>query len=481
MNSKSPSSSSLRVLLLLLLIVIGTIVQLNHAAPIDTLLSHMTVTQTNPGCVAFNPYVDGYDEHNGPHPSKELIDKLMDNLLDQTPFRCIQIYKLVNGMTDIIASAYERGVKVITILYITGQDPDPEFNNKIIDKGIEMNEKFPGTIIAYSCGSEFRLREGKEVAQPIIIDCVNRLKAAGITQPITSNEIAVNMCNLNYNPCNPWSEVIDKLDFLSLNIFPWWGNKYNGACIPAKDAANSQFWEFNQFRQWFPNKPITISEYGWPAGPNGFAHFNQNIGRTCTGMATEQNQDYFVKSNWKILRDNNVPATLFEAYREPWKVGKESQEAGTWGICEATPPYECKDLWNMPTPVPDSNCSNPCGQECYTKDFYTCTNNDLRIKNRDAFINRQPIPMPSLNPNPVPEATTPEPIQTLEPSIVESSLADSLPLEPSPSPTFSPSPSPSPEPRISSIGGEESSSISIHYQSVFSVLLFIVTVCTYML
>src|SRR4051812_20199895 len=51
-----------------------------------------------PPCVAFSPYVNGYDPERGPHPPAAVIDALLDALLQQSTVKCIQVYGVLNGL-----------------------------------------------------------------------------------------------------------------------------------------------------------------------------------------------------------------------------------------------------------------------------------------------------------------------------------------------------------------------------------------------
>jgi len=59
-------------------------------------------------CAAFSPYVGNLNPDYGAHPSKELIDELLDKLVKQTPFRCIMTYGVMNGLEHTFAAAETR-------------------------------------------------------------------------------------------------------------------------------------------------------------------------------------------------------------------------------------------------------------------------------------------------------------------------------------------------------------------------------------
>lgn len=109
-------------------------------------------------CVAFSPYVQGYDPEIGPHPPRQLIDALLDILLNQTDYRCIQVYGLLHGLDYAIEAAHRRGLKVSAIIWL---DRDRATNDQSIDLGIQAAQRYPTTVLALSCGSEVRTRNGR--------------------------------------------------------------------------------------------------------------------------------------------------------------------------------------------------------------------------------------------------------------------------------------------------------------------------------
>ena len=48
-------------------------------------------------CIAFSPYVGNLSPNYGAHPSKALINELLDTIIKKTSFRCIMTYGVLNG------------------------------------------------------------------------------------------------------------------------------------------------------------------------------------------------------------------------------------------------------------------------------------------------------------------------------------------------------------------------------------------------
>ena len=289
-------------------------------------------------CLAFSPYV-GELNPNWAHPSPELIDTLLDRIVKETPFRCIMTYGVLNGLDYTFKAAKNRDIKVIAILWLDG---DPNVNSQSISKGIEAARTYPDTIVKLSCGSEVRTRHGPKLDSEII-RCINAMREAKIKQPVTTIDIWWEWCNRS-SPCRP-TGFEASVDWIGVNIFPWWENKHAGkhTCIPAAKAADFHIERLEEVRRTYPGKEVVLTEFGWPDGPEGAAEANKHTGEKC-GVAGADNQKLVIESTLKKLRQKNWSGTVFEAFAENWKPADEGHFGSYWGICAGQPPYSCKKL-----------------------------------------------------------------------------------------------------------------------------------------
>ena len=289
-------------------------------------------------CVAFSPYV-GELNPNWAHPSPGLIDTLLDRIVKETPFRCIMTYGVLNGLDHTFKAAKNRNMKVIAILWL---DDDPNVNSQSISRGIALAREYPDTIVKLSCGSEVRTRHGPKLDGEIT-RCINAMREAKIKQPLTTIDIWWEWCNRS-NPCRP-TGFEASVDWIGVNIFPWWENKHAGkhTCIPAGKAADFHIERLEEVQRTYPGKEVVLTEFGWPSGPEGAGETNKHSGEKC-GVAGIQNQKLVIESTLKKLRKKNWSGTVFEAFDEKWKPADEGHFGGHWGICDGQPPYSCKKL-----------------------------------------------------------------------------------------------------------------------------------------
>jgi len=287
-------------------------------------------------CAAFSPYVGQLNPDYGAHPSKELINQLLDQLVKETPFRCIMTYGVINGLEAIFPAAEARNIKVIAILWI---DKDIAVNSQSIAAGIEVAKAYPKTIIKLSCGSEVRTRHNYAFDGEIS-RCIDSLRKAGVAQPITTIDTWWEWCNRSLQ-CNQTS-FSAQVDWIGINIFPWWENKHSGihTCISASKAADFHIARLEEVHSVNPGKDVVVTEFGWPNGPEGGTESNFKTKEHC-GIAGKKNQALVIQSTFKKLAEKNWSGVAFEAFSENWKPSNEGNFGSFWGICQGEPPYTC--------------------------------------------------------------------------------------------------------------------------------------------
>ncbi|MDP2902215.1 MAG: exo-beta-1,3-glucanase [Methylovulum sp.] len=293
-------------------------------------------------CVAFSPYVGKLTPDYGAPPSKELIGTLLDKLIKDTPFRCIMTYGVINGLDNIFPAAEARHLKVIAILWI---DKDATVNSQSISRGIYLAKTFKDTIIKLSCGSEVRTRHGyafdSEVSR-----CIQAMREAKVSQPVTTIDTWWEWCNRS-SPCGQTS-FSTQVDWIGINIFPWWENRYSDihTCTTGKQAADFHIAQLEKVQNANPGKDVIITEFGWPNGPDNSTEINGKTGQLC-GIAGPKNQAAVVESTFKRLAQKNRSGVVFEAFSEDWKPGNEGNFGRYWGLCKGEPPYTCNKELNF--------------------------------------------------------------------------------------------------------------------------------------
>ena len=304
--------------------------------------NHKATPQETLQCAAFSTYVGKLNPNYGEHPSKELINKLLDKLVKQTPFRCIMTYGVLNGLDTVFSAAEAKHLKVISIIWL---DEDVNVNSQSIEKGIEVAKAYPKTIVKLSCGSEVRTRHGNTLDGEIN-RCIDALHNAGVKQPITTIDTWWEWCNRS-SECQK-NSFADKVDWIGTNIYPWWENQYSGiyTCVPAEKAADFQTTRLEAINKAYPNKQLVLTEFGWPSGPDGGSTTNVKTGEKC-GVASKKNQKLVIESTFKQLAKKKWSGVVFEAFSEDWKPAEEGPFGKYWGLCQGESPYNCPEKFKI--------------------------------------------------------------------------------------------------------------------------------------
>ncbi|MGR8932804.1 MAG: exo-beta-1,3-glucanase [Gammaproteobacteria bacterium] len=272
------------------------------------------------------------------HPSHQLVNTLLDRLIEQTGFRCIMTYGVLDGLDYIFEAAQARHIKVIAILWL---DDDVKVNSRSIARGIQVARDYPQTILRISCGSEVRTRHGRRFDSEIS-RCINALQHAGVTQPITAIDTWWEWCNRSW-PCQP-STFGASVDWIGVNVFPWWENKRSGIfpCTPSRMAADFHIARLEDLHRVYPNKQIILTEFGWPRAPTAGTETNAYTGNQC-GVASKGNQSLVLAETFKKLAERGWTGVAFEAFDENWKHNNEGLFGSFWGLCQGDPPYRCAE------------------------------------------------------------------------------------------------------------------------------------------
>ncbi|KAL0476960.1 eglC, partial [Acrasis kona] len=148
-----------------------------------------------------------------------------------------------------------------------------------------------------------------------------------------------------------WSAVSDSLDWIGVNIYPYWNNVFSGdkPCNYYYEAAQRTMESHNVLMDLYSNIPVIVTEWGWPGAPDGqtiMGHANYVTGQQCS-VCNNANQKKMVQDMIELNRKYQLPSNCFSAFREEWKgTGGVMSIETQWGICSGTPPYNCMNSPN---------------------------------------------------------------------------------------------------------------------------------------
>jgi exo-beta-1,3-glucanase (GH17 family) len=230
-------------------------------SPLDTLISNFTPGNGRVGCLDFshrgkcskfatNFLVGPYNWDSNQKPPDSFVLNLLDIILTQTPYRCLMIYDVYEQSIRLAAS---KGFKVHVIIFLL---PDPVANAADnagdISDAITMYHTYPNTIIGFSCGSELAYRAGgpNDIVTGITMDCITRLKNAGVQVPVGIND--------SYKTWkNNWT-IADKVDFIGANIYVFYDNALAApTCAPVATAATKTLTRYQRILGQYPNTKVS--------------------------------------------------------------------------------------------------------------------------------------------------------------------------------------------------------------------------------
>ncbi len=186
-------------------------------------------------------------------------------------------------------------------------------NDAHIDRLIELAQANPNSVCALSIGNEASVDWGDRLV-PVkrLLSFVARIKASGVKQPITFCE--------NYVPWVGKLEALaDRLDIISIHTYPIWEYK------SIDEALDYTEQNYQSVAQYYPDKPVIITEAGWATRSNGRGIKPDN--------ASQALQAEYCRQLLRWSQDQQILTFLFEAFDEPWKGSDDPDEPEKhWGL-----------------------------------------------------------------------------------------------------------------------------------------------------
>lgn len=185
-------------------------------------------------------------------------------------------------------------------------------NEEQLDKLAALSNRYPDIVFSVSIGNEASV-EWTDHMVPVesLVAYARKIKAA-IKQPVTFCE--------NYVP---WTYKLEplaaELDFLSVHTYPAWEYR------TLEDALEYTKQNYHDVARHYPEKPVVITEAGWPTASNGRGIEPHN--------ASEELQASYYAQLLEWTSREKILTFVFEAFDEPWKGSPHPQEPEKhWGL-----------------------------------------------------------------------------------------------------------------------------------------------------
>ena len=254
---------------------------------------------------SFSPFQLGQSAVDGILPSEAEIDADLALLADKT--NAIRTYTVQSVQAKIPAMARKHKLNVTLGAWISG---DFDRNEAEISAVIQLTRENWRNVVRVVVGNEALLRE--EVTSEQLCDYIDRvrigLRETGSRVPVSTAE-----------PWHIWikhSELIEHVDFVATHMLPYWEG------VQMERAVDYIIDHVNLLKDTFPNKPVVITEVGWPSN-----------GRTRkSAVASTANQATFLRRFIARAEQEKYIYYVMEAFDQPWKSVTEGAVGAYWGV-----------------------------------------------------------------------------------------------------------------------------------------------------
>ncbi|MEE4241167.1 MAG: glycosyltransferase, partial [Desulfopila sp.] len=227
--------------------------------------------------------------------------------------------KLLSGKTNAVRTYSVEGVLAkipelaqkheINVALGAWLDKDLEKNEEQIDTLIQIAKKNYRNVVRVIIGNEALLRKDLTVAQ------LNKYLAR------VRKEL-----NIPVSTAEPWHiwiehpQLITNVDYLATHMLPYWEG------VHIDSALNHVIAKYALLMNTYPEKPIVITEVGWPSN-----------GRTRQdAVASQANEATFLRRFLNHAENQEYVYYIMEAFDQPWKRKNSEGAVGAyWGVYDA--------------------------------------------------------------------------------------------------------------------------------------------------
>ncbi|MBT5230331.1 MAG: glycosyltransferase [Methylococcales bacterium] len=251
---------------------------------------------------SFSPYQIDQSPIDGKLPTSQQIQDDLRILSERT--HSVRSYSVDGTLAEIPALAEPFGMKVTLGAWIGKNTAD---NDAQITKALEITA-YASNVNRLIVGNESLLRN--DISIPNMIVLLDRVRKQTHV-PVSTAE-----------PWHIWQEnpeLVKHVDYIAVHMLPYWEGQ------AAENAVNFVINKMNDLQLAYPNKPIVITEVGWPS--NGL---NKN-----QAWASTANQGLFLRQFLSTAAERNYQYFIMEAFDQPWKHVLEGDVGNYWGVFDA--------------------------------------------------------------------------------------------------------------------------------------------------
>ncbi len=259
-------------------------------------------TKTTMG-VTFDPMRKQDTQTSNTFPSEADIDH--DLSLLENKVHAVRTYSVLKGLDKVPELAAKHNLNTTVGAWIDG---NLEKNRQEIETLINVCKQNNPNIVRVMVGNEVLLRA--EIPPEQLIEYIREVKK-NTWRPVSTSE--------TWAEWMKHPELVNEVDFIAVHILPYWEG------IAAEDAVDYVFDRYHAVQKAYPNKPIVITEVGWPSDGQPFKH----------ATASVSNQARFLREFLNRADAEKVTYYIVEAFDQPWKMSLEGSAGAYWGIFNA--------------------------------------------------------------------------------------------------------------------------------------------------
>ncbi|MGZ8095176.1 MAG: glycosyltransferase [Methylosarcina sp.] len=291
-----------RILSILFTIALLVFINFSIWSYINNPLQLKSWTKTTMG-VTFDPRRKEYTQENNLFPTEAQIDE--DLAVLENKVHAVRTYSMLKGMHKVPELAAKHGLNTTIGAWIDG---NLEKNRQEIEALLQASNQNNPKIVRVMVGNEVLFRD--DIPKEQLIEYIREVKKR-TWRPVSTSE------TFDIWLKNP--DLVKEVDFIGAHILPYW----NG--IAAVDAVDFVFEKYHELQKAYPNKPIVITEVGWPSDGQPYKH----------ATASRTNQARFLREFLNRAADEHLAYYIVEAFDQPWKMAIEGSAGAYWGIFNA--------------------------------------------------------------------------------------------------------------------------------------------------
>ncbi len=249
---------------------------------------------------SFQPMQEGQSPVDGVLPSEKEILKDLELLKGKS--HAIRTYTVESTFGSIPRLAREFNINVALGAWI---DERLEHNDEEVRRVIDITNTNWRNVVRVIVGNEAILRNDIPIKK--LIGYLDQVRAE-VKRPVSTAE-----------PWHIWlknPELVEHVDYLAVHMLPYWEE------VKLDSAVGYVVDKMNRLKKAFPDKPIIITEVGWPSN-----------GRSRGGaVASAANEATFLRRFLDRAKKENYTYYVMEAFDQPWKQATEGAVGAYWGV-----------------------------------------------------------------------------------------------------------------------------------------------------